>query len=35
MEEAAVTQLWMLGVVGIMIGFGILTTIGALKKRNK
>lgn len=33
MGEAAVTQLWMLGVVGIMVAFGVLTAIGALRHK--
>ena len=35
MEEVVVTQLWMLGVVGIMVAYGIATAIGASKKSGK
>lgn len=34
MADAAVTQLWMLGVVGVMVIFGILTAIGAARHKS-
>ena len=35
MEEAVVTQLWMLGVVGVMVAYGVLTAIGAHRSANR
>lgn len=35
MAETAVTQLWMLGVMGIMVVYGVLAAIGAWKAGNR
>jgi hypothetical protein len=35
MHEVVVTQIWMAGVVGIMVIYGIITAIGILRKKEE